>query len=461
MNHNKKMIENIVRISLPCDINYIQIAVESISQILNGKNFSVLRITNFINNVSDHLLNLILSKTAAKSKSSINVDLIEKADLIEVVLKENSAVKFILTLNRNEELLAEAEINIPKNETDVCKNNGFSYTVRRMIPEECFQISKCAYEVYGSTYIYSELYYPDIVKKLNQEDKLLSYVAVSPENDIMGHVAFKTDGENGEMLAAFTRFKYRGMKCLESISVHLMKDAEERKLTGIFANAVTTHKYSQKSAKRLKMVECALMLSSVKPLDFKEISPFSRKRESVFLYYKYLKKPKNLNIYVPEKHRAIVSQIYRALGVPVNFLDAKRCAMYSKTDITVRLTQNNTYLIYINKYGKGIIKDIITRMKTVSAANLNVVFLYLSLADPLTEKVTHRLENLGFLFCGVMPGAENNYLILQYLNSYTGYEEIKTASAFSKKLFDYVRNQDARVRDYSQGGKQNEIFKHK
>jgi serine/threonine-protein kinase RsbW len=59
--------------------------------------------------------------------------------------------------------------------------------------EEAMDVSRLVYQGYGYSYLHEHLYYPDRVVKLHVEDKIHSAIAVTPANEIAGHVACKEE----------------------------------------------------------------------------------------------------------------------------------------------------------------------------------------------------------------------------------------------------------------------------
>jgi len=69
------------------------------------------------------------------------------------------------------------------------------YTIRRMQPSQAVDVSKGAYSSYGYTYVHEDVYYPDRVRELNNTDKLISFVAITDQQEIIAHNAI--ENENG------------------------------------------------------------------------------------------------------------------------------------------------------------------------------------------------------------------------------------------------------------------------
>ena len=61
------------------------------------------------------------------------------------------------------------------------------FEVRRMMPEEAIEVSRCAYKSHGFSFFDEHIYYPERLVEMNRSLEMISAVAVTRENDLMGH----------------------------------------------------------------------------------------------------------------------------------------------------------------------------------------------------------------------------------------------------------------------------------
>ena len=79
--------------------------------------------------------------------------------------------------------------------------------IRIMRPEESFELSRCMYRFYGYSYLWDFVYYPERVRALQESDLMRSCVAVTQENEFVGHLAVRLEhpnscvGEAGQAVA--------------------------------------------------------------------------------------------------------------------------------------------------------------------------------------------------------------------------------------------------------------------
>jgi serine/threonine-protein kinase RsbW len=82
---------------------------------------------------------------------------------------------------------------------------------------------------------------------MNIKGELISYVAVSDNNEIMGHLALEIEERDPnfpQVGMAFVNPKYQGHGCMRILNTKMIEDAEKENFYGIYARGVTTHPFS-------------------------------------------------------------------------------------------------------------------------------------------------------------------------------------------------------------------------
>lgn len=321
-----------------------------------------------------------------------------------------------------------------------------TYVVRRMKPKEAIDISRIAYNTYGNTYLHEDIYYPDRVRKLNKKNQLISFIAITENGEVIAHIAYErsTDKSIPEIGVAFTKPSYRGIGCLNKLMLTSMGEAEKLLFTGVFAQAVTSHPYSQKSLNKFGFMDCALLLSIFHELAFKNIEQKIPQRESAMISFHYFKFPEKVTIYPPEHHAEIIASLYKHIGFNPGIIlsnittapDVDKSVLNVKTNL-----ENLTADITVTTYGKNILTEVHRIMKKLCYHHIVTIYLRIRLTDPFTAKYTADFEKMGFFFSGILPrSAANDELILQYLNNYTiDFDQLKIASDKGKEILEYVK----------------------
>ena len=196
------------------------------------------------------------------------------------------------------------------------------YTIRRMRPDEAIQVSQLMYRAYGNTYFNEDVYYPDRVAAHNAAGSVLSFVAVGADGQLAGHYALERDEEGpvAEGGQAVVDPAHRGRGLLDRMKDAALAEAKRMNLVGVFADAVTVHTMTQQSdIKHGAHLTCADLAIAPRTEKFHNISTDLPQRLSCLLFFQWLEPPTPRTIYVPERHRAIVTKIYDNLECPVEF----------------------------------------------------------------------------------------------------------------------------------------------
>ena len=352
-----------------------------------------------------------------------------------------------LDLNKVDSILSREELEKAREEgrAESSRRGDVKYTVRRLRPEEAVEVSRCVYTAYGYTYLHEDMYYPDRVRRLNENGNLVSFVAVTDDGQVIAHAAMiiGDDPLVPEFGVAATKPAFRGQGCLNVLSEARIEEARQRGFTGGFGMGVTSHFYSQKSMLKRGMKPCALLLSNAAEPEYKDMKKREIQRESAVMQFKYLKAPGDVVVYPPQRHAEFVERIYSNLGVGARLQEAgeyerpsdQRSTMESKMD-TDRITAD----IKIKEYGRDVVRETASKLEFLGPDAVKTVYLYLPLSDPGTAVYCPELEELGFFFAGIKPGSKGDFLILQHLNGYEmDFEQIAVGCEFSGEIKEYVR----------------------
>jgi anti-sigma regulatory factor (Ser/Thr protein kinase) len=398
--------------------------------------------------------NISASQFLSQNEKGLGTLLIKKfADNIKYTNKgkEGQEIEF-------EKYLPIEMLNPVNDETNgepgkIANVTNFEFYIRRIYPSEAYDISRLAYYAYKQTYIYDHIYYPERVRQLNQTNELMSYVAVNKANEeIIGHCANIPESFSDlcEIAVAFVNPAYRGAGCLKTISDYQIHEIQRMDFSGACGYAFTTHPYSQKAAHGLGLRESALFISRVTSLDFNKIKSTNSFRESWILMFYYFKNDNSATIFIPEKHKKMIEEIYSNLGIPNRTFAVSNEKFISANDAGVLEIKTDSYScahIFIKEYGRDTFLGIQHSLKTFCLNRFETIYLYMPLDCPETSGLCGDFENIGFFFCGIKPGKMNKeWLVFQYLNNQIyPYENLQFCSEFGEKLSAYVQSEDPNV----------------
>jgi serine/threonine-protein kinase RsbW len=347
----------------------------------------------------------------------------------------------------NSQVTTIAESETPgKERIEPLPEKTVSYVVRRMKPEEAIHVSRVAYNSYGNTYLHSDIYYPYRVRELNKKDQLMSFIAITDSSEVIAHLAFERSSDKGipELGVAFTKPKYRGIGCLNKLMSTAMEEAEKLSFTGVFAQAVSSHPYSQKTLRKFGFKDCALFLSLWHELAFKNIEQKKLQRESAIISFQYFNPPPKMTIYPPGHHAEMIAALYENIGFNPEIgrsntaiaPDVDKSVLSVDTDL-----DNLTADITLTTFGKNILAEVHRILKNLCHNNTATIYLRIRLTDPFTAKYTAEFEKMGFFFSGILPrSTAKDQLILQYLNNnMIDFDQLKIDSDKGKEILEYVR----------------------
>ncbi|MEO6053892.1 MAG: GNAT family N-acetyltransferase [Chthoniobacterales bacterium] len=325
------------------------------------------------------------------------------------------------------------------------------YEIRRMRSGEAVQISQLIYKAYGDSYFNCDVYYPDRVASLNESGDLLSFVAADKSGMLVGHYALERnqDGPVAEGGMAVVDPAHRGRHLLERLKDAAIATAKDLNLTGMFADAVTVHTFTQKAniehGARLACINPGI---SPKEEIFKGINQDTQtQRVTCALYFLWLKSPTPQLIFPPLRHRDALIKLYANLQCALTFGEPR--APEGHGEQVIHFNKNaGTAFLRVNKIGVDSIAVIRhARRELVEKSHAEAVFVELPLSDTATPAVADALATEGFFFCGVAPqfGMKGDLLRLVYLVSELTPEAIHLQEDIAKWLLDYALADRLRV----------------
>ncbi len=368
--------------------------------------------------------------------------------------KETKLVKYLPKKNIKE-YFSESELQPEPFEPPKTRkviSEKIPYDTRLMKPEEAIEVSKGAYISHGYTFFDDHIYFPDKIVELNNSHQLISAVAITKDNIFMGHAAYyypEVGAEIAELTFVFVNPEYRGQGCFTRLNDFLFNVEKKYKLKGIYAYSVANHPFTQKTMIKYGINDCGIELgTSPASWHFKGIDGDASQRISVVLNYKYVEKPEQLSLYVPQKHKTMIDKLYKNIGAEHIFKTPSNDMLQffqdkSAIDISLHSAEGSAE-IFLKQYGSNILKEIKAILRDLCVKQIASITMFLSLENPLTYFVEPELEKMGFFFSGIMPySTVGDSIILQYLNNVSlDYNKIVAYSDTAKEILNYIKSND-------------------
>jgi len=327
----------------------------------------------------------------------------------------------------------------------------FNLQVLPMSPEQGIEVSRCFFEAYGYSYYFEDIYYPERMVALNQSGELISTVVVNGRNQVLSHSALIFDSDFrgvAEVGMNATLPRYQGRSINKMIGVEQARIASELGLAGVFTTLVTNHTFSQRLAFHYDFRECGFHLAHMHTgISFRGIDEEVTERVSLLVAFgrtATLETPPT--IYPPEKHTGIILRIYENLETPVSLgIPRSPAGLVHPTLTKLRFEPRlQSAIIIVNCYGMDFTARFRAILNQIKREGVKEVQVYLCLADPLTPWASQELEELGFIFTGILPGVSGgDLMIMQYFNGIVvDYDSIQLCTDMARELLDYIRGLD-------------------
>lgn len=361
--------------------------------------------------------------------------------------KQLHLVKYLKTarIGEGEEIAPTPEVAKPS------KTNPepVAVEIRRMRPQEAIEVSRAIFDSYGYSYASDFVYYPERIAAMNEGGQMLSAVAVVKDTgEIAGHNALVFSGSlPAELAIAVTKRQFRGQGIAEKTVEFLASQARAMGLKGVYTKEVTVHPFTQKFVYKLGFRDCGLLLAhSPKTLSFKGIAEQAAQRNSDVLGFKPIGDPEPRELYLPTRHAEIIASIYSGLAIPMGWKSSTAVPDNARKTVLHATVSPSRLLceIHISRYGADLVTVLKQELRRVRRQELQLVEMYLNLADPLTPWAVKEAERLGFFFTGILPETRGgDSFVLQYFNGIgVEYDQLVIDRPGTVKLVEYVKGLD-------------------
>lgn len=326
------------------------------------------------------------------------------------------------------------------------------YTVRRMTADEAIEVSRSAYKNHGYTFFNEVIYYPERLAEMNAAEEMISAVAVTADNEFMGHAALVFDdaeARTAEYTFVFVNQAFRNQGCMGRLTRFLLTTPARRPLAGVYSYSVANHVFTQRGVIKLGFRDCGILLAtSPATWKFKGIDEPGVQRISVVLSFVYLQQHSPRRIFAPPHHGEMIGRILEHIGAP----HVQASPPHNPPSLAAHASRINTKvyplencaMIKVHDYGSDCVREVRRILRELCLKQVAAIDLFLPLDDPATCFVTAELEKLGFFFSGIQPATgSGDSLILQYLNNIPfDYDKVQVFSDLARDLLAYIRRHD-------------------
>jgi serine/threonine-protein kinase RsbW len=322
--------------------------------------------------------------------------------------------------------------------------------IRRMRPEESFELSRCVYRSYGYSYDWDYVYYPDRIRELQESGLMRSCVAVTPEGEFVGHLAVTVEGPDspvGEAGQAVVDPRFRGHHLFPKMKMFMAEQAKNIGMYGLYSEATAVHPYSQRGNLQLGAKETGFLLGYIPAsVSYKEIGEDrDGRRGSVALFYMRVNDEPERAIYPPAAYLETTRRIIEQNGLRRTIEDDSGSALPPSTRMSVNVRRDhNLAFMQVEEPGADLQELVRLRLHELCLHRVDCIYLDLPLSHPATQRIGAGIGDLGFFFGGIIPEAHGgavggDIFRLQYLNEVEiKADEVSTASDFGQELVERI-----------------------
>uniref|UniRef100_A0A7C4RU52 ATP-binding protein n=1 Tax=Desulfatirhabdium butyrativorans TaxID=340467 RepID=A0A7C4RU52_9BACT len=317
--------------------------------------------------------------------------------------------------------------------------------IRPLRPEEAPKLARCIYRTYGYSYASEALYRPEQVRERLEAGLVESLVAVTPGSELVGHLALIRDSREARVAEtgqAVVVPAFRGRKLFEQMKARMVDQARRQGLLGLTSEAVTIHPATQKGNHALGAVETGLLLGYIPGQLLFGPNQDPTLRQSAMLYFLPLNPAPSRAVFLPERHREMLTTLYIRLGLERQESSPDGLFQHREGQLTLQVRPEwGQAFLKVTAFGASTEREVAARLKQLCRQKIDCIYLDLPLAAPETLHLSPAFEALGFGFAGLLPEAapDGDLLRLQYLNNVVvDPDRIITATAFGSRMKDYV-----------------------
>ena len=332
-----------------------------------------------------------------------------------------------------------------------------TYDIHILRPVEAEEVSRCIYMAYRYSYLKEDLYFPERIWSLNRLGQMVSAVATVEKSgggvEVIAHFAL-LPAENklvAEIGVAVVVPKYRGLGIMKAMLEFLIEYATENGFTALYGNAYSMHRFSQKNNLKFGFHETAIQLGRFPPSTINSMKEGGLKGSGhVITSFKFLSQGTPVKVYVPVRHKAIITEIYKELGANRIVETTAYTAPTTQQESAIKLTIKPSHLtatIFIEVAGRDIGERINAKRVELENQGINAIYVDFLLQNPGAPAAITEVESCGFCFAGLLPNySTGDILRLQRYTTPVDYDELKTESRFAARLKEYIRELDPRYR---------------
>ena len=340
--------------------------------------------------------------------------------------------------------------------------------LRVLTEADALGFCRLMYRSYGATYPNADFYFPERVRAHQQSGRIKSWGAVTPSGRVVGHLALMKDSPTSpavEWGAVVVDPLWRSEGLMKKLLAAAIESMSERAESVLYAHAVTSHPYTQKTCNRFEFVPTALLLGFiVDNIRFRGIQEHATYRETIFVASRLFRTLPQQQLHPPPWHRATIARLLAGVGLALDDLtaaggEAAAAVPAQSTFATTTIASINIAILDVPAVGADFAAVLGFELRRLCRARVDVIYLTLDLADPNVTGAVKAAEDLGFFLGGWLPMQPFAYgLTFQYLNTTkVDFDNIATDGEQANWLKGVIQREQQRIEGGLFGGAAGEV----
>ncbi len=341
-------------------------------------------------------------------------------------------------------ILVEPKVEAPSAESggDITLNG---YKIRRFRRRDAAGVCQCFRAVYGEHYLSDRVYDPDYFVKSNREGFLISYVALDPGGQVVGHLALMRSAPFDRLLEiaqGVVMAEHRRGGLFNRMVERVLLAAEEKGSVGVFGTSLTNHTISQHALHNFGFRDAGYEIDYV-PARMMAHEKSASGAVATLIQHWTIDKGAGLASHMPGCYEEILQELYAYTGqermfkptapsLPPNSRSRSEVVDLPRFDLT-------RCIFHVAGADMG---ELIGKAEAQAKEDgRGMVQAIVNLGQPGCGPATEALRERGYWFGGLLPRwMDDDALLMQKSLAAPNFDEIKPSTAMAKKLLDYLRS---------------------
>ncbi len=309
---------------------------------------------------------------------------------------------------------------VPTVEEEALLDTNFTCRLTTDSDEDIIRVIQCIYTAYGYNYLHQELYRTDVFKSMLHGGGYLSVLVENEHHQVVGHIALEEHAWFPGIMEAcnlVVKPMARGNDLASVLVRDLLERGERRNLRGIYGMPVMFHPISQILLGKHGFTPCGMYFHILPGEAIKGRKIDSGRVDTAFCVHVYDKTTPH-PLYLPSECAAFIQDVFQKEQLSFSLSGGEESVPAStSTSVSYKVdTVSKLLEVKVDAIGADLSARLNNPPFEKDLAVVEVITVYLNMNDPCCPVGYRTLKELGFIFCGCLPGSSaHDYAIMQHL----------------------------------------------